>query len=110
MQMIACYKEKEIEHFDQFEAQKNEVRAEMRKIIMLSENVGPFLLPGRLLRVKSEKADWGWGVLLNFQKTRINIKDRKKPIGFSKTYSEEGAYILDVGLFVKNKVSVANEL
>lgn len=82
----------------------------MRKIIMLSENVGPFLLPGRLLRVKSEKADWGWGVLLNFQKTRINIKDRKKPIGFSKTYSEEGAYILDVGLFVKNKVSVANEL
>jgi len=38
----------------------------MRKIIMLSENVGPFLLPGRLLRVKSQKVDWGWGVLLNF--------------------------------------------
>jgi len=107
---LNCEDEKSIKKCDKLNAQKNEIRAEIRKIVMLPDNVIPFLSAGRVLRVKSPKVDWGWGVLLNFQKTKINIRDKRKPVGYSKSYGENGAYLLDIGLFVKNKVSVANEL
>jgi len=50
------------------------VDAEIRKIVTLPENIVPFLVPGRLIKVcvtNSENnvdQDWGWGILVNFTK------------------------------------------
>jgi ATP-dependent RNA helicase DOB1 len=93
-----CQGEKDILQYDKLAAQMGELKSEMRKTVMLPENIVPFLSPGRLLKIKNSKNDWGWGVLINFQKQRLNLKDRKKPVGFSREYSDTGAYILDMGL------------
>lgn len=49
-------------------------------------------------------------MLLNFHKAKINVKERRRPLGFNSTLSEEGVFLLDMGLFVLSKVSQANEL
>ncbi|XP_076140739.1 exosome RNA helicase MTR4 [Alosa pseudoharengus] len=37
----------------------------------------PFLQPGRLVKVKNEEADFGWGVVVNFsKKTNVKVVDR----------------------------------
>ena len=48
----------------------------------LPENIVPFFQPGRLIRVQvsgndsSQKLqDWGWGILVNFKKMRLNPKN-----------------------------------
>ena len=48
--------------------QLTQVEDEIRKIVMRPENVVPFLVPGRVIRVRTEGADWGWGVLSAFSK------------------------------------------
>ena len=54
---------------------------EIRKIVALPENVVPFLVPGRLLSISiasdSKEQDWGWGILVNFTKQKINPKNIK---------------------------------
>jgi hypothetical protein len=48
------------------------VDKEIRKIVALPENVVPFLVPGRLVRIsittEEKEKDWGWGILVNFTK------------------------------------------
>lgn len=43
---------------------------------MRPENCVPFLLPGRIIHVKTEKDDWGWGILANFSKQKITAKNK----------------------------------
>ena len=38
------------------------------------ENIVPFLVPGRLIKIKSDDVDWGWGILVSWTKQRINPK------------------------------------
>lgn len=67
------------------ENQLESVRSEVRTIVAEPENVVPFLAPGRLIRVSlssgSENSsddsakEWGWGILVNFTKQRINAKN-----------------------------------
>lgn len=47
----------------------------------------PFLQPGRLVKVTEEKKEWGWGVVVNFQK-KAGPDDRGMGSG--------GHYIVDV--------------
>jgi ATP-dependent RNA helicase DOB1 len=44
------------------------LQKQLRDIVMQPDHVVPFLNPGRLVEVKSEDADWGWGVIVNFSK------------------------------------------
>lgn len=57
------------------------VDKEIRKIVALPENVVPFLVPGRLVRISittdEKEKDWGWGILVNFTKQKINPKNIK---------------------------------
>lgn len=44
----------------------------------------PFLQPGRLIRVKCRDADFGWGVVINFQKRlRSKVSDHISGTGRS---------------------------
>jgi len=74
----------------------------------------PFLVPGRLVRVKSECQDWGWGVLANFSKQKINPKSisvgRKSKEFMDIASKNESLYVLDVFLYVKNRLTSDNLL
>eukprot|EP01100_Stratorugosa_tubuloviscum_P004671 TRINITY_DN2179_c0_g1_i1.p1 TRINITY_DN2179_c0_g1~~TRINITY_DN2179_c0_g1_i1.p1 ORF type:complete len:1067 (-),score=472.48 TRINITY_DN2179_c0_g1_i1:84-3284(-) len=41
---------------------------QIREIMMQPINILPFIQPGRIIRVKDKDADWGWGIVINFEK------------------------------------------
>lgn len=43
--------------------QKTKIKEEIRKIVVRPENIVPFLVPGRMIHIKTEQFDWGWGIL-----------------------------------------------
>jgi ATP-dependent RNA helicase DOB1 len=47
---------------------QKEIKDEIRKIVIKPENIVPFLVPGRVIHIKTGKDDWGWGVLSSFSK------------------------------------------
>ena len=74
------------------------------------ENIVPFLVPGRLIHVKTEKEDWGWGILVNFSKQRITAKNKSQFKSKQSQLSDikestEATYILDVYLYSKDKLT-----
>lgn len=85
---------------------------------MTPENIVPFLVPGRLLKIKISgeacNQDWGWGILASYSKQKLNPKHNqavgrknKSLIGFIE--ENDVHYILDVYLYVKNKLTTDNE-
>jgi len=92
------------------------VEKEIRKIVALPENVVPFLVPGRLVRISiasdSKEQDWGWGILVNFTKQKINPKNIKN-LGKNRELtqimeSNESHYVLDVYLYVSDRLTNDN--
>lgn len=80
--------------------------------MMKPENVMPFMVPGRLIHVKTDKDDWGWGILVSFSKQRINTKNKdlfKKASKYMKiddiTSKTESTYVLDVYLYSKDRLT-----
>jgi len=55
--------------------QDKQIREEIRKIVTKPENIVPFLVPGRMLRVKTDTDDWGWGILSSFSKQKLSAKN-----------------------------------
>ena len=94
------------------------VDAQIRKIVALPENIVPFLVPGRLIKISimqtnSTEQDWGWGILVNFTKQRINPKNIQCVGAKNKELEEiidfnESHYLLDVYLYVKDKLTNEN--
>lgn len=58
--------------------QAKNISNEIRKIVVKPENIIPFLVPGRLVHIKTDQYDWGWGVLVNFSKQRITAKNKSQ--------------------------------
>jgi ATP-dependent RNA helicase DOB1 len=52
----------------------SKLNEESRKIIFTPENIVPFLVPGRIIKIKHENTDWGWGIVVNFNKQNIKPK------------------------------------
>ena len=62
--------------------QKDTIGKEIRKIVSQPQNIVPFLVPGRLIKVQvqsigdnEESQDWGWGIVVNFTKQKLNPKN-----------------------------------
>lgn len=53
--------------------QLDQLLADFREVITHPTYSLPFLQPGRLVKVKHEKLDFGWGVIVNYQK-RLPIR------------------------------------
>eukprot|EP01094_Clydonella_sp_ATCC50884_P002061 TRINITY_DN11587_c0_g1_i1.p1 TRINITY_DN11587_c0_g1~~TRINITY_DN11587_c0_g1_i1.p1 ORF type:complete len:983 (-),score=409.92 TRINITY_DN11587_c0_g1_i1:194-2761(-) len=51
----------------------------MRDAVNQPVHALPFLSPGRLARVREGDTDWGWGVVINFQKKTPEIDDGAAP-------------------------------
>lgn len=73
--------------------------AQFRSFITRPEYLKPFLQPGRLVKVKTEKYEYDWGVIVNFKhKTGKGKKQEENPL------SAETVIIVDILLHVqKNK-------
>lgn len=51
-----------------FRQQLDQMAADFREVITHPNYSLPFLQPGRLVKVKHQKLDFGWGVIVNYQK------------------------------------------
>ena len=53
----------------------NKIQDSIDEIITQPINILPYLQPGRLVKVKDreKKQDWGWGVVVNFQKKNEKV-------------------------------------
>ena len=96
----------------------SKVDKEIRKIVMMPENIVPFLVPGRLVKIciggneAKKDQDWGWGILVSFTKQKINPKNLKD-LGKNKELQQlldnnESHYILDVYLYVSDRLTNDN--
>jgi hypothetical protein len=76
----------------------------------------PFLVPGRFIKITRDPSDggaaenWGWGIVVNFMKQKINPKkfvmgDQKNKDYLDVITKSETHFILDVLLYVKNKLT-----
>ncbi len=99
--------------------QKIKVQTAINEILCLPENIVPFLVPGRFIKINqqdnNDSQSWGWGVVVSFQKQRINPKkfimgDSKNKEYLDVISKTEVHYILDVLLYVKNKLTSDNVL
>jgi ATP-dependent RNA helicase DOB1 len=86
----------------------------------------PFLVPGRFIKITHDPnhgierrsgdiVNWGWGIVVNFQKMKINPKkfvmgDTKNKDHLDVITKSESHYIVDVLLYVNNKLTADNVL
>ncbi|KAF9421398.1 hypothetical protein HW555_002613 [Spodoptera exigua] len=70
--------------------------AQFRSFITKPEYLKPFLQPGRLVKVKTEKHEYDWGIIVNF---RHNTSKGKK--GEENPLNSESVILVDILLHVK---------
>ncbi|XP_068626298.1 exosome RNA helicase MTR4 [Battus philenor] len=69
--------------------------AQFRAFITRPEYLKPFLQPGRLVKVKTEKHEYDWGIIINFKHTTGKGKKNENPL------TAETVIIVDILLHVK---------
>ena len=74
-QAIVIPDEGAVADYWEYRRQLDEMSADFRDVITHPNYCLPFLQPGRLLKVKYQKLDFGWGVIINYQK-RVPAKVR----------------------------------
>jgi hypothetical protein len=62
-----------VAEYYEYRQQLDQMAADFREVITHPTYSLPFLQPGRLVKVKSQKVDFGWGVIINYQK-RLHSK------------------------------------
>ena len=60
--------EEAVSEYWEYRRQLDEMSADFREVITHPNYCLPFLQPGRLLKVKWQNLDFGWGVIINYQK------------------------------------------
>ena len=95
--------------------QKKKIEEEINKIVWMPENAIPFCVPGRMIKIAWQDVGWGWGIIVSFSKQRINPKKFLGTNNKNKEYLDilsqtENHYILDVLVYVKNRLTPDNLL
>jgi ATP-dependent RNA helicase DOB1 len=57
-----------VAEYYEYRQQLDQMAADFREVVTHPTYALPFLQPGRLVKVKYEKLDFGWGVIINYQK------------------------------------------
>jgi ATP-dependent RNA helicase DOB1 len=60
--------EAEVAKYYDIRAQLDQMNADFKEVITHPNYALPFLQPGRLVQVKHEHMDFGWGIIINYQK------------------------------------------
>lgn len=79
--------EEQVSEYYEQTTQLAKLRGAMRQFINQPVYALPFLQPGRLVRVKDKDDDWGWGVIVNYQ--------RHKGQGGHKNENDPKAVVID---------------
>ncbi|KAI0320481.1 antiviral helicase [Amylostereum chailletii] len=67
-----------VAEYYEYRQQLDQMSADFREVITHPNYSLPFLQPGRLVKVKHKDLDFGWGVIINYQK-RLPPKNRPTP-------------------------------
>lgn len=109
-QSIVIEDEEAVADYWEYRRQLDEMSADFKDVITHPNYCLPFLQPGRLLKVKWQKFDFGWGVIINYQK-RVPAKVRDwfevtftipltlsqgRPVPKPDEWSPHESYIVDV--------------
>ncbi|XP_062616496.1 exosome RNA helicase MTR4-like [Saccostrea cucullata] len=101
------YKKLKVENEDSVAAyykirqQLDNLGKELRSYIQKPQYILPFLQPGRLIQVKNENDDFGWGAVINFQK---KANQSKTPSG------SESSYVVEVLLNLSKETSRSKDV
>ncbi|GAB6028829.1 Exosome RNA helicase MTR4 [Chamberlinius hualienensis] len=85
---IAVPKLSEISAYYKIRHQLASLSKSMHAFIMKPQYIVPFLQPGRLVKVKNDKYEFDWGIVINFQRDKKSKDDN--PL------TTEKSYIIDV--------------
>ncbi|KAF5354108.1 hypothetical protein D9756_007310 [Leucocoprinus leucothites] len=88
--------EDRVAEYYEYRQQLERLTADFREVITHPSYSLPFLLPGRLVKIKYQSLDFGWGVVINFQK-RLPAKNRPVPEADLPPHEQ---YVVDVLLSV----------
>ncbi|KLO18246.1 antiviral helicase [Schizopora paradoxa] len=69
--------ESEVAEYYDYRQQLDQMASDFREVITHPTYCLPFLQPGRLVKVKYQSLDFGWGVLINYQK---RLPPKNKPV------------------------------
>ncbi|KAF8056903.1 rRNA-processing arch domain-containing protein [Lyophyllum atratum] len=67
-----------VAEYYEYRQQLDQMAGDFREVVTHPTYSLPFLQPGRLVKVKHQKVDFGWGVIVNYQK-RLPPKNRHMP-------------------------------
>ncbi|KAF9269818.1 antiviral helicase [Marasmius fiardii PR-910] len=101
--LITIPDEAQVAEYYEYRQQLEQMASDFRLVITHPSYSLPFLQPGRLIKVKHEKLDFGWGVVINYSK-RLPPKNRPVPKPESDLPPHE-QYIIDVLLNVSTSGS-----
>ncbi|KAF6760384.1 rRNA-processing arch domain-containing protein [Ephemerocybe angulata] len=82
-----------VAQYYEYRQQLDRLSADFREVVTHPAYSLPFMRPGRLVKVKHQKLDFGWGVVVNYQK-RLAPKNRPGPSVDQLPPHEQ--YIIDV--------------
>ena len=60
--------EEHVSEYYEFRQQLDTLSADFREVISHPNYSLPFLQPGRLVKIRYRELDFGWGVIINYQK------------------------------------------
>lgn len=67
-----------VSQYYDYRQQLDQMAADFREVVTHPEYSIPHLKPGRLVKVKYQKLDFGWGIVVNWQKrTDAKVSDGK---------------------------------
>lgn len=89
--LIVIEDEENIADYYELRQQLAILQKDLRDVLNHPTYALPFLQPGRLVRVKHDDLDFGWGVVVNYQK-RLGIRGKPLPT----TEAPQSLYIVDV--------------
>jgi len=70
---ISIPDEAEVESYFRLREQLSHMAEEFRSWLIKPQYLTPFLQPGRLVRVKQQDKDFGFGVIINFKKKAVKV-------------------------------------
>ncbi|CAL1711224.1 unnamed protein product [Somion occarium] len=82
----------EDEYYD-YRQQLDQMASDFKEVITHPSYSLPFLQSGRLVKVKYQKLDFGWGVIINYQK---RVPPKNRPVPIPDEISPHEQYVVDV--------------
>ncbi|PAV18118.1 antiviral helicase [Pyrrhoderma noxium] len=85
--------EKLVEEYYNYRQQLDQMGADLREVITHPTYSLPFLQPGRLVKIKHQQFDFGWGIIVNYQK---RIPPKNRPVSGVEDLPPHEQYVIDV--------------